>query len=113
VNVTGTKNVIQACKEAGVRRIVYSSTMDVVCWRNKPTTAARDAELSIPPRREDFLYGDYAITKAEVRFRGWRECILIVERRSALTWSLFMGPHHCARRRRRRWPRPMAMASIL
>uniref|UniRef100_A0A672GWR9 Hydroxy-delta-5-steroid dehydrogenase, 3 beta- and steroid delta-isomerase n=1 Tax=Salarias fasciatus TaxID=181472 RepID=A0A672GWR9_SALFA len=30
VNVTGTKNVIQACVECGVERLVYTSSMDVI-----------------------------------------------------------------------------------
>lgn len=66
VNVVGTRNIMQACKKFGVQRLVYTSTMDVVCWRNHETIAALDDELSIPPRPEDFLYGHYATTKAQV-----------------------------------------------
>jgi nucleoside-diphosphate-sugar epimerase len=31
VNVGGSKNVVRACREAGVRGLVYTSSMDVVC----------------------------------------------------------------------------------
>ena len=31
VNVGGTENVLHACRDAGVRGLVYTSSMDVVC----------------------------------------------------------------------------------
>lgn len=62
----GTRNVIQACVKHRVGRLVYTSTMDVVCWRKYETIAARDDELAVPPTAADFLYGHYATTKAQV-----------------------------------------------
>ncbi len=58
VNIEGTRNLIRACREAGVRALVYTSTMDVVC----SGTPIRDGDESIPyPTR--FADG-YARSKA-------------------------------------------------
>jgi nucleoside-diphosphate-sugar epimerase len=44
VNVGGTENVIRACREAGVRALVYTSTMDVV-YEGRPI---RDGDETLP-----------------------------------------------------------------
>lgn len=44
VNVAGTENVLRACREAGVRALVYTSTMDVV-YEGRPI---RDGDESLP-----------------------------------------------------------------
>jgi len=36
VNITGNKNVIEVCKELGISKLVYSSTLDVVVDGKKP-----------------------------------------------------------------------------
>lgn len=59
VNVIGTRNLIQACREEGVEIIVYTSTMDVVC-SGKPITDA-DETLPYPATFAD----EYARTKAQ------------------------------------------------
>jgi nucleoside-diphosphate-sugar epimerase len=59
VNVQGTENVLDACRELGVPRLVYTSTMDVVCGK-QPVVKA-DETLAYP---ETFT-NDYARTKAE------------------------------------------------
>lgn len=60
VNVTGTSNVIQACRNAGVRRLVYISSIE-----------AFDLKAVRRPIREDFSYArgnavmEYGNTKAD------------------------------------------------
>lgn len=58
VNVTGTENVIRACREAGVRGLVYTSSMDVVCGR-EPVVDADEGT----PYPEPFT-NEYSRTKA-------------------------------------------------
>ncbi len=58
VNINGTHNVIRACREAGVRALVYTSTMDVVC-SGRPV---RDGDETLPyPNR---FNDEYARSKA-------------------------------------------------
>eukprot|EP00730_Choanoeca_flexa_P000159 TRINITY_DN10071_c0_g1_i6.p1 TRINITY_DN10071_c0_g1~~TRINITY_DN10071_c0_g1_i6.p1 ORF type:complete len:229 (+),score=28.62 TRINITY_DN10071_c0_g1_i6:76-762(+) len=64
VNVVGTDHVIKACKQHKVPHLIYTSSMDVICWKTQNHLDARDETLSIPPP-EQFLYGHYATTKAE------------------------------------------------
>ena len=59
VNVDGTKNVIRACRDAGVARLVYTST-DSVCHRREPL-AGGDESLPYAARCLDI----YAETKIE------------------------------------------------
>jgi len=58
VNVGGTENVLRACREAGVRGLVYTSSMDAVCG-TEPIVRA-DETLPYPTR----FANDYARTKA-------------------------------------------------
>jgi nucleoside-diphosphate-sugar epimerase len=49
VNVRGNRRVLEACRELGIRRLVYTSTMDVVVDGRKPIV---DGEESLPyPKR--------------------------------------------------------------
>ena len=58
VNVGGTEVVLRACREAGVRGLVYTSSMDAVCG----TRPVVRADETLPqPRR---FTNDYARTKA-------------------------------------------------
>ena len=59
INVEGTRNVIQACRESQVSKLVYTSTMDV-CYAGKAITNG-DESLPYPERYEDA----YCQTKAE------------------------------------------------
>lgn len=59
VNVIGTRNILTACKDYGVRKLVYTSTPSVV-YSNQPIEGG-DESL---PRAEKFLT-PYAATKAE------------------------------------------------
>jgi len=59
VNVTGTANVIAACREAGVRSLVYTSSASVV-WQGKAQDGV-DESVPYPASFRDF----YAQTKAE------------------------------------------------
>lgn len=59
INVDGTANAIAACRERGVRALVYTSTMDVV----HAGEAIRDGDESLPYPEH---YNDaYAASKAE------------------------------------------------
>lgn len=58
VNVTGTRNVLEACKEAGVQPCIYTSSASVV-WQGQGQTGV-DESISIPSVFRD----PYAETKA-------------------------------------------------
>ncbi len=58
VNVGGTENVVRACREAGVRALVYTSSMDAVCG----TRPLVDVDETCPyPQR---FTNEYSRTKA-------------------------------------------------
>lgn len=69
VNVQGTENVLAASRDAGVRALVHTSTMDVV-YEGEPI-ARGDETLPYPTRFET----DYCATKAlgEQRVRAFAE----------------------------------------
>jgi len=56
----GTANVIQACVEQNVQRLVYTSTVDVVIGRRHDVISAGDESLPVPRR---FLFPGYADSK--------------------------------------------------
>jgi nucleoside-diphosphate-sugar epimerase len=58
VNVGGTRNIVRACREAGVHGLVYTSSMDVVCGK-QPVVDADEAT----PYPADFA-NDYSRSKA-------------------------------------------------
>lgn len=60
VNVTGTENVIRACKETGVKRLVYMSSVDT--YIPLPDNQVMKEVYEYDP---DTLEGTYAKTKAE------------------------------------------------
>ncbi|MDP3939325.1 MAG: NAD-dependent epimerase/dehydratase family protein [Deltaproteobacteria bacterium] len=63
VNVEGTQNVIDACREARIQRLVHVSTQSVVfAFDDHHGT---DESYPIPPRHRDF----YSATKAEAERR--------------------------------------------
>jgi nucleoside-diphosphate-sugar epimerase len=49
VNVQGTANVIEACRRHGIRRLVFTSSMDVVVDGRKPIVDGEES-LPYPPR---------------------------------------------------------------
>lgn len=76
-NVGGTENVLRACREAGVRGLVYTSSMDAVCG----THPIVQADETLPYPRH--FTNEYARTKAlaeqrVVRANGpeLRTCVL-------------------------------------
>lgn len=54
VNYGGTKNVVRACKELGIQRLVFTSTMDTVIPYGESIYDADDEDLTYPTR---FMYG--------------------------------------------------------
>jgi len=68
VNVKGTENIIKACIECNVAKLVYSSTADVLlgwsenCNLNESTPAPGD-------KVSDYLFGQYAFTKMQAEKR--------------------------------------------
>lgn len=60
VNVNGTKNVVEACKACGVRKLVYMSSVDTY-----PPLPDNQVMTEISKYEPDKLEGAYAKTKAE------------------------------------------------
>jgi dihydroflavonol-4-reductase len=60
VNVTGTENVINACLDCGVKRLVYTGTVHTLPFHDK-TSALKE----IPRFDPDAVHGAYAVTKAQ------------------------------------------------
>lgn len=60
VNVNGTKNVVEACKACGVRKLVYMSSVDTY-----PPLPGNQVMTEISKYEPDKLEGAYAKTKAE------------------------------------------------
>ncbi|MDR0706328.1 MAG: NAD-dependent epimerase/dehydratase family protein [Treponema sp.] len=60
VNVTGTENVINACLNCGVKRLVYTGTVHTLPFHDKTSTLKE-----IPRFDPDAAHGAYAVTKAQ------------------------------------------------
>ncbi len=60
VNVTGTKNVVAACKKCGVKKLVYMSSVDTY-----PPLPDNQVMHELSHYDPDILEGTYAKTKAE------------------------------------------------
>ncbi len=83
-NVTGTANVIAACRESGVLGLVYTSTPSVVSGRT-PMEGA-DESVSYPTHYD----GDYGRTKAEAErlvLSGASDELKTVALRPPLIWG--------------------------
>lgn len=59
VNVTGTRNVIEACLKTGVRRLVYTSSIHAI--EEPPKGTVIDEKFAFNPEK---VLGDYAKSKA-------------------------------------------------
>ncbi len=59
VNVQGTKNVVEACKKCGVKRLVYASSVDAI-----PPLPGNQMMRELDHFDPDILDGTYAKTKA-------------------------------------------------
>ena len=62
VNVTGTKNVVAACKKCGVKRLVYMSSVDTY-----PPLPDGQVMTELSHYNPEILEGAYAKTKAEAK----------------------------------------------
>lgn len=64
VNVQGTENIIQACLECNVGKMVYTSTADVVLgWLDNNNI---NEEMPLPGEKiSDYLFSQYAFTKMQ------------------------------------------------
>lgn len=62
VNIEGTKNVIAACKKSGVKRLVQTSTSNVMAC---PKLAKFDMDENSPYVTRDISHNHYSWTKAE------------------------------------------------
>lgn len=64
VNVKGTENIIKACLECSVGRLVYTSTVDVTLgWSDNYNL--NEATPLPGDKVSDFLFGQYAFTKMQ------------------------------------------------
>lgn len=59
VNVDGTRNVVQACQETGIKRLVFTSSIHAIV--EPPKGCYIDEDCVIHP---ESIYGDYAKSKA-------------------------------------------------
>jgi len=79
VNVTGTQNVLAACREAGVRRLVYSSSVHALT--EPPPGGVLTEEAGFDPA---LAVGDYGRAKAEasravvLAARDWLDAVLVL-----------------------------------
>jgi nucleoside-diphosphate-sugar epimerase len=77
VNVGGTENVLRACRQAGVRGVVYTSSMDAVCG-TRPIVRA-DETLPYPRRfTNEYARSKALAEQAVIRANGpdLRTCVL-------------------------------------
>ncbi len=68
INVRGTENVINACKRAGVKRLVYASSVHAL--EEPPHGTVLDESFPFSPEK---VLGDYAKSKAEASLRVFEE----------------------------------------
>ncbi len=59
VNFEGTKNVVEACKKCGVKKLVYVSSVDAI-----PVTTEDEPIVEVNKFDPDLIEGDYGKTKA-------------------------------------------------
>ena len=85
VNVTGTRNVIDACRSRGVRRLVYTSSPSVVF--DGSDMAGVDESVPYPDRFEAAYPETKAIAEREVIAAGKKSAPLTVSIRPHLIWG--------------------------
>ena len=68
VNVEGNRNVIKACQEAGVKRLVYSSSRDVIRTKNEPHFDLKEKDAPYPKKLPKDAYSrTKIIAEKEIR----------------------------------------------
>jgi len=65
VNVKGTENVINACKNNGVKRLIFTSTVDVILGNEELNDA--DEYPTVPPK--EYVYPGYSDSKLEAEYK--------------------------------------------
>lgn len=83
VNIQGTKNVIEACKDAGVKKLIYTSSINAVLHDEGDIV---DGDESMPAPTS-FIFPGYGHTKCEAE-----RLILDVNDKSLRTISLRLTP---------------------
>lgn len=68
--VDGTQNVVDACKQHGVKQLVHISSMSVVDWAGMSGAGAVDERAALEPRAEERGYYTRAKLEAERIVRG-------------------------------------------
>ncbi|KAJ7498534.1 hypothetical protein FB451DRAFT_1015782 [Mycena latifolia] len=96
VNETGTRNVIAACREAGVKKLIYTSSTGVV-WTGAEFNGVNEAKASFPNKGYDAYHhtkglGERLVLSAEgkdgMQTVILRPCGMIGERDRQLMWRL-------------------------
>jgi nucleoside-diphosphate-sugar epimerase len=107
VTVDGTRNVLQAAREAGVRRLVHVSTIDVY------GSDAGELLESQPLRRTGALYGDTKIEAEEACLAAAAAGLPLTILRPSIVYGPFSKlwiVEFAQRLQRRPWPLPRELA---
>ncbi|CAN8286654.1 unnamed protein product [Cochlearia groenlandica] len=86
VIVQGTRNVISACCESGVRKLIYNSTADVVFDGSKPICDG-DETLSLPLKFQSMVTDFKAQAEALIKFANNRDGLLTCSLRSGIVFG--------------------------
>ncbi|KAH8808829.1 C-3 sterol dehydrogenase [Xylogone sp. PMI_703] len=96
VNETGTTTVLNACRNASVGKLVYTSSTGVV-WTGADIVGKNEEQLSYPPKGYDAYHHTKAIAerlvlaesnKKRIQTAVLRPCGMIGERDKQLLWRL-------------------------
>ncbi|ESQ38963.1 hypothetical protein EUTSA_v10001381mg [Eutrema salsugineum] len=86
VIVQGTRNVISACRESGVRKLIYNSTADVVFDGSQPIRDG-DESLRLPLKFQSKLTDFKAQAEALIKFANNRDGLLTCALRSSIVFG--------------------------
>lgn len=66
VNEEGTRKVVSACRAAGIKKLVYTSSTGVV-WTGDDLAGVKEDDVSIPPKGYDAYHHTKALGEQIVR----------------------------------------------